>query len=172
MKTIEMNRREACASIAAYSLLGGLLAQLTQTASAQALPGAAEAAADLSTSRVFHFEDMPVTHSAVGGWGRAVIHGTLPTGEFLEIHETMLPPGKMPHPPHKHSNSEFIILREGKVQYLSDGHKEIVNVGDVIYTASNKPHGMLNVGDVPAIYFVVSVGVQDKATMVQLAPAV
>jgi len=161
----EMNRREACAAVAAYSMLGGLF---TQLAKAQALPGAGQANGDTTVSRVFHFADMHVTQNANGGWGRAVIHGTLPTGEFIEVHESMLPPGKMPHPPHKHSNSEFIMLRQGRVQYLSDGHKEIVEAGDVIYTASNKPHGMLNVGDVPAQYFVVSVGVQDKATEVEL----
>ena len=99
------------------------------------------------------------------------MEGKLPTGEFVEVHQTILPAGKMPHPPHRHNNSEFIVLQQGTVDYLTDGHAERVNVGDVIYTASNQPHGMMNVGTVPARYFVVSVGVKDKATEVTLKPA-
>jgi quercetin dioxygenase-like cupin family protein len=157
-----INRREACAGLAAFSMLGGLLAQ------AQTLPGAGQPDAAMDVSRVVHFDEMKLTHNANGGWGRAVMHGTLPTGEFLEVHETMLPAGKMPHPPHRHSNSEFLLIREGKLLYLTDGVKEPVGPADVIYTASNRPHGLKNIGDTPALYFVVSVGVQDKATPVTL----
>lgn len=163
MKTLDnMNRREACAGLAAFSLLGGLLAE------AQTLPGAGQPDASTDVSRVFHFDQMKMTSNANGGWGRAVLHGTLPTGEYLEVHETMLPPGKMPHPPHRHSNTEFILIREGKLQYLTEGHEEALGPADVIYTASNRPHGLKNIGDTPALYFVVSVGVQDKPTPVTL----
>ena len=112
-------------------------------------------------SRIFRISDMPATPNTNGGWGRAVIHGTLPTGEFVECHETMLPPGKMPHPPHQHPNTEMVLIREGKIEYSMDGVAQPpVGPGDVIFTASNVMHGMTNVGDVPALYFVVSVGKQ------------
>jgi quercetin dioxygenase-like cupin family protein len=114
--------------------------------------------ASMALSKVFHFDEMPVSHYANGGWGRAVMHGTLPTGEFVEVHETMLPPGKMPHPPHRHANTEFVLIRQGKLEFLNNGNPEPVGIGDVIYTASNQLHGLKNVGDAPALYFVVSVG--------------
>ena len=159
-----MTRREACAGLAATglaSLLGSLFAQ-GQTAQASTV--------DLSRTQLFKFGELKVSNNKNGGWGRPVLHGTLPTGEFLEVHETMLPPGKMPHMPHKHNNSEFLLIREGQLQYLHDGGKEMLGARDVIYTASMKPHGLLNVGTTPAIYYVVSIGAETGATEVTLAP--
>ncbi len=70
----------------------------------------------------------------------------------------MLPPGQMPHPPHKHRNSEFIFIREGNVEYYHDDKTERVGPGGVIFNASNQMHGMKNVGSVDAQYFVIAVG--------------
>jgi len=144
---MEMNRRDAVAAMMAFASMGVL-------AEAQ---GAALDDAALRVSKVFHFDEMKVSNFANGGWGRAVMHGTLPTGEFVEVHETMLPAGQMPHPPHQHRNTEFVLVREGKLEFLNDGKPEPVGVGDVIYTASNQMHGLKNVGDTAALYFVVSI---------------
>ena len=144
---MEMNRRDAVAAMMAFASMGVL-------AEAQ---GAALDDAALRVSKVFHFDEMKVSNFANGGWGRAVMHGTLPTGEFVEVHETMLPAGQMPHPPHQHRNTEFVLVREGKLEFLNDGRPEPVGVGDVIYTASNQMHGLKNIGDTPALYFVVSI---------------
>lgn len=149
---MEINRRDACVAMAAFASLGGLTAKAQQ-----AKPGAGAETENLDVSRVFHFDELPVKNSANGGWARAVMHGTLPTGEFVEVHETMLPAGQMPHPPHKHRNTEFVLIRQGKLEFLNEGKPEPVGPGDVVYTASERMHGMKNVGDTPALYFVVSI---------------
>ena len=147
MKT--MNRREMCGALSAFALMATIAEAQT--------PAASGDTTDMAVSKVFSFDKLPVTQNANGGWGRQVMHGTLPTGEFVEVHETMLPAGKMPHPPHKHRNTEFVLIREGKLEFLNDGKPEPVGVGDVIYTASNVMHGLTNVGTTPALYFVVSI---------------
>jgi len=152
-----MTRRDVAAAMMAMAAMA--ITAEAQTPSTALLPKGGDFQMD--KSQVFRFSEMPVTPNKNGGWGRAVIHGTLPTGEFVECHETMLPPGQMPHPPHKHPNTELILIREGKIEYAIDGVPHApVGPGDIIFTASNVMHGMKNVGDVPALYFVVSVGKQ------------
>jgi quercetin dioxygenase-like cupin family protein len=145
-----INRRDLCLSAGAFAALGLL---------AEAQKGSAPAdTIDMTKSRVFKFDQMEVQKHDNGGWGRPVMHGTLPTGEFVEVHETMLPPGQMPHPPHKHRNTEFVLIREGNVEYWGeDGKHEPMGPGDLVYTASNQMHGMNNTGTANASYFVVSI---------------
>jgi quercetin dioxygenase-like cupin family protein len=141
-----MNRREVVGALSAFAIL----AAVTEAQTADTTP--------MAESRVFRFDSLPVVKNANGGESRAVMHGTLPTGEFVEVHETMLPPGKQPHPPHKHRNTEFVLIRQGKLEYLNDaGKPEPVGVGDVIYSASNQMHGLTNVGTTNAHYFIVSI---------------
>jgi quercetin dioxygenase-like cupin family protein len=158
-----VNRRDVIAAAGAFAALGAMMAgaQPMQADGEQQTQSLPMGDAALAQSRVFRFSQMPVTNNANGGWGRQVLHGTLPTGEYVECHETMLPAGKMPHPPHKHRNTEFVLIREGKLEFLDNGKPEPVGPGDVIFTASNVMHGLRNVGDTPALYFVVSVSRQD-----------
>jgi len=155
-----LTRRELCATLSAFTALGSIAgpARADDTAAKKS-----EAAQDdqnkealLSTSHTFAFDQLPVTHLPNGGEMRKVISGTLATGEFVEVHETMLPAGQMPHPPHRHRNSEFLFIREGTLEYFNNGNPEPVGPGGVVFTASNVLHGLKNVGPTPAHYFVIA----------------
>jgi quercetin dioxygenase-like cupin family protein len=147
-----LNRRDLCVALSAFAAMGSVMAE------GQSASGATEPV--LAHSEILSFDKLPVHVSANGEASRAVIHGRLTTGEFVEVHETALPPGQMPHPPHRHTHSEFLMIREGKLEVMSDGQQGIVEPGGIIFTASGVLHSLKNVGDVMANYFVVAVGVQ------------
>ncbi|WP_158943170.1 cupin domain-containing protein [Granulicella sp. S190] len=155
-----LNRRDLCVALSAFAAIGSGIAG--ETAAAQS--GSVGGEPVLAHSQIFPFDKLPVHASANGGASRAVIQGRLATGEFVEVHETALPPGQMPHPPHRHTHSEFLMIREGKLEVTSDGKTGIVEPGGVIFTASGVLHGLKNIGDVMANYFVVAVGVQKAIT--------
>ncbi len=77
----------------------------------------------------------------------------------IEAHETELPAGKAPHPPHRHVHEELLILREGVLEVTIEGKaSKILKPGGLIYIASNEDHGWKNVSDVTAYYVVVAIG--------------
>lgn len=148
-----MNRREACLAASAFAFLSGIGFAATPDKASDP-----QSESVLSRSQTFSYEHLPITELPNGGTMRRVLSGLLVTGEYIEVHETMLPAGQMPHPPHRHRNSEILFIREGKLEFLNDGKPEPVGPGGVVFTASNVLHGLKNVGDTPATYFVVAIG--------------
>ncbi len=140
-----MNRRELMAGLSALGLVSSM---------------AGESAPKLEHSAIFPFESLAVKTAANGMQSRGVIHGDLLTGEFVEVHETVLPAGETPHPPHRHTHSEFLLIREGTLEVTSEGKVGIVKPGGVVFTASGVLHSLKNVGNIPASYFVVAIGEQ------------
>jgi quercetin dioxygenase-like cupin family protein len=154
-----LNRRDLCVALSALAAMGSVAAE-GQVAGTQGPAGQNV----LSHSATFPFDKLVVKHSANGGASRAVVQGVLATGESVELHETTLPPGQMPHPPHKHRHSEFMMVREGELEFDNDGKPERVGPGGVIFAASEVMHGLKNVGDVNANYFVIAIG-RESGTM-------
>jgi mannose-6-phosphate isomerase-like protein (cupin superfamily) len=108
-------------------------------------------------SNTYPFSELPI-NLVSGAEIRPVLKGKLATAEALEVHETTLPPGGMPHAPHHHVHSEMWLIREGTVQLTVNGKSHIMGPGSVGFVHSNDEHGIKNVGTTPATYFVVAVG--------------
>ena len=159
-----MNRRDLCIALSSFAALAAVAAEgqaqepggLPETMAVPAPPGS-KGDPVLSAPRSFRFEDLPVVKTA-NGETRAVIRGVLPTGEAVEMHETRLLPGHMPHPPHQHKHSEFMLVREGQMEFENNGKPERVGPGGVMFATANILHGLKNVGDTTANYFVIAIG--------------
>jgi mannose-6-phosphate isomerase-like protein (cupin superfamily) len=143
-----MTRRDLAFLLPAVGLMNNTLAE-AQTETSQPLL--------TIDSRAFSFEKLPVTYSSGGAATRPVLHGKLATGEFIELHETTLMPGQMPHPAHKHVHTELMLIREGTVDFILDSKTEKIGPGGVAYAASGQMHGLKNTGTVPANYFVIAI---------------
>lgn len=111
----------------------------------------------LSKAKVFPFDTLPVATND-NGESRKVLLGVLPTGEAVEMHETSLLAGHMPHPAHRHRHSEFMLVREGSLEFQNNGKPQSVGPGGAIFAASGMLHGLRNAGDTVAQYFVVAIG--------------
>ena len=143
---MSLTRRELCSMIPA-----ALLPALLGSAASPADEGSALASA------MYPFDKLSA-HISNGAEIRAVLKGKLATGESLEVHETTLPPGGAPHPPHRHVHSEMWLIREGTVEITVNGKGSQLGPGSVGFVHSNDEHGIKNVGATPAVYFVVAVG--------------
>src|SRR5205807_2348167 len=75
-----------------------------------------------------------------------------------EAHETTLPPGGSPHPPHRHAHSEMWLIREGTVDITVNNNTTRLGPGSLGFVSSNDEHGIKNAGETPASYFVVAIG--------------
>lgn len=141
---MSLTRREMCLLFPSALLPALLVAN--QTEQQPSLPTA-----------MYPFDRLPV-HTSGTAVTRAVLKGNLATGESVEVHETTLPPGGAPHPPHRHTHSEMWLIREGTVDITVNDRTTRLGPGSVGFVRSNDEHGIKNVGLVPAIYFVVAIG--------------
>lgn len=69
------------------------------------------------------------------------------TGRFV------LPPGKSPHPPHQHPEEEVMIIESGNGEIVCDGKTTQIGPGSVMYTAPDVPHGIVNTGNEPIVFY-------------------
>ncbi len=144
----KMNRRDVVGALAVFALLA-------QDASAQTTESST-----LTESKLFKFGDVPETYNATGGGSRQTLPKTvLPSGEVVGVHVGTIPAGKTYSPMHKNANSEFLIVHEGKMEFLTETNPpKLAEAGDVIYASANEGHMLRNPGNVTAIYFVVAIG--------------
>ena len=178
----KMSRREVCVGLPALAVMG---AGVTEALGAQAhasefpAPQSSEAEAryrpgnnkvdaampgggTVGAARAIPFESMPAKTNAAGGESRDIAHGTLATGETVNIHQSMQVAGQAPPALHVIQHSEFICVREGELEFQHevDGKMvaERVGPGGVFYVAFGTKHLIKNVGTVPARYFVIAIG--------------
>ena len=104
-------------------------------------------------STVFKWEDRVVKPGPVGARSEVADRPTATFDKF-ESHISTLNPGKMSHPPHRHPQEEFIILKEGLLDVSINGRVQRAGPGSVLFFASNDLHNVTNVGDTPATYLV------------------
>jgi mannose-6-phosphate isomerase-like protein (cupin superfamily) len=142
---MSVTRRELCAMFPAMLI-------------PQVLPiEAASAEGNVLPTAMYPFEKLTPRKSNTAEI-RDVLKGKLATGESLEVHETTLSPGGMPHAPHRHVHSEMWLIREGTVELTVEGKSTQMGPGSVGFVRSNEEHGIKNIGAVPATYYVVAIG--------------
>jgi len=115
----------------------------------------AQQSTGLLDSTAWKWEDMQAKKTDVGEL-RQVVRQPTRTLDELEMHITTLNPHTTSHPPHTHPNEEMVIVREGTLQAHVNGKEVVVGPGSVLFYASMQPHGVKNVGDTPATYFVIN----------------
>ncbi|HXM92852.1 MAG TPA: cupin domain-containing protein [Candidatus Dormibacteraeota bacterium] len=87
-------------------------------------------------SAMYPFEKLPI-RTPNNAQVRNVLKGKLATGESLEVHETILPPGGAPHAAHHHVHSEMWLIREGTVELTVNGKSCRLGPGSVGFVHSN-----------------------------------
>ena len=69
------------------------------------------------------------------------------TGRFL------LNAGQTPHKPHVHEEEEVMIVASGVGEIFCDGVTTKVGPGSVMFTTPNAPHGIVNTGNDPLLFY-------------------
>lgn len=144
------SRREWCFGLTSRASLAALALLATER-------GMRAAATGVLPSRAYRFEDLPV-HASAGNAFRPVLEGELHTGAYIELHESALAPGAMPHPAHHHLHEEMFLVREGTLEVTIAGKTSRLDPGSVAFVASNQEHGIRNAGAHHAQYYVLAFG--------------
>ena len=117
----------------------------------------AHAAQSALPSGLFSHDQLPVRASGATEI-RQMLTGATHAGYRVDLHETALAAGQVPHAPHHHVHEEMLLIREGTLEVTVKGRTERLGPGSAVYIASNEEHGWKNVGSSQAKYFVLALG--------------
>lgn len=110
-------------------------------------------------SKAYDFTSLPVkTNPKNHNQSRQVFRGETYQNVPIDLHITTLMPGEMPHPPHRHTHEELMLIQKGTLEFTISGQSSRVGPGSVVFIHSQDLHGLKNVGDAPAQYFVLAIG--------------
>lgn len=83
-----------------------------------------------------------------------IMDGHTPYLSNLEVHVTILEPGKSAHPPHTHTNTEeLIIVRNGILKVTIAGKTKVLGPGGLAMAMPGDEHGAVNIGDTKTSYY-------------------
>lgn len=108
----------------------------------------------LMRSSVFDWSGIAVKETKYGA-RRDVFESPTATLDQLECHVTTLNVGEAAHPPHQHPEEAVVVVKEGTIEVTQNGVTKRAGPGSLIFEGSNEPHGMRNVGQTPATYYVI-----------------
>lgn len=129
------------------------LAIVVMVSSLAAAPAGLSGTAHLGSTAI-SWEEIEARPSP-NGRSRSILRSPTATLDELESHVTVLAPGQTSHPPHRHPEEEILILREGTLLVNMNGQTRRVGPGAFVFLASQEEHNVLNVGDTPAVYYIV-----------------
>lgn len=107
-------------------------------------------------SRVFDWAKLEVKPTKTGE-RRAVFDSPTTTLANFECHVTTLQAGVAAHAAHRHPDEEIILVREGTLDVTINGVTTRAGAGSIFFYGSNDEHGMRNVGDTTASYYVIRI---------------
>ncbi len=107
-------------------------------------------------SRVFDWNQLVAAPTPVGEL-RAIVDAPTATFANFECHVTTLNAGEISHAPHRHSDEEIVIVKDGTLEITVNGRPLRGGAGSLFFIASNDHHGLRNAGDTPATYHVMRI---------------
>jgi len=138
--------------------------------SASAIPAAAQVqsapekkVSPAAHSLVITADTARARSSGVAAQIRSLLDTTTRTLDRLEVHQTSLPPGGSPHPPHRHAHEELMLVERGTLEVTQESAVRQAGAGSLIFQASNELHGLKNVGTDTAVYWVIAIYPRDLA---------
>ena len=114
----------------------------------------AMAQSDTLPGRVYNLDNLKIVKDSSRNRIQ-FLEGSTRDLSVLEIHLTILEPGKAAHPPHTHTDTEeLLIVKEGKLQVTVGGKTKLLEAGGVMLALPGDEHGAVNVGDKKAAYYI------------------
>jgi quercetin dioxygenase-like cupin family protein len=156
-----LNRRQVCAALPVLAAVGNS-AFAAQTVSPESATANSQAGAGtMGVARAISLEQMQ-EQKRPNGEGWSIAHGTLATGETVNLRQSMQVPGAPAPPLHVIQHTEFIMVREGEVEFQHEVSGKTVTeraiAGGVLYIPIGTRHAVRNAGSGPARYFIMSIG--------------
>jgi mannose-6-phosphate isomerase-like protein (cupin superfamily) len=144
---LKLSRRDFAAALPAL-IAGSHLATAQREQAPAQLP-----------SGVYLFANLPVRSTATLEY-RPIMQGQTIDACKFSVHESSLAPNSEPHPPHHHKGEEMFLILDGTLEVTINGTASRVTRGSVAFIGSGDEHGIRNVGEKPAKYYVIELGPQ------------